>query len=106
MEPVMGKITRELREGEEWWIVSDQAVELMSFETLWRAQEWRRTTPIYVHCETETGICYYMEEDKEWYFRTAGSRGWRKAENQQWVEDKVKEMQEKYLKNKKTPGFM
>jgi len=106
MEPMMGEITRELREGEEWWIVSDRAVELMSFETLWRAHEWRRTTPMYAHYETETGVRYYMQEDEEWYFRSAGSRGWRKAENQKWVEGKVKEMWVKYHKNMRALGFM
>jgi len=104
MEPVMGKITCELREGEEWWLVSDQAIELMSFETLWRAHEWRRTTPLYADYESEVGVRYYMKEEEEWYFRAAGSRGWRKAEDQRWVEGKVKEREEKYVKKHEGPG--
>ncbi len=106
MEPATRKITCELREGEEWWIVWDRAVELMSFETLWMAHEWRRTTPLYAHYETETGVRYYMKEEEEWYFRATDSGGWRKVEDQRWVEGKVKEMEEKQVKNMKALGVM
>jgi len=34
MEFVMGQIERELRAGEEWWIVLYRGTELMAFETL------------------------------------------------------------------------
>ncbi len=98
MEPVTGKITCELREGEEWWIVSNRAVEFMFFETFWRAHQWRRTIPLYAHYEAETGVGYYMKENEEWYFLTADRCGWRKAENQKWVEAKVEEWRKKILK--------
>jgi len=98
MEPVTGKITCELREGEEWWIVSNRAVEFMFFETLWRAHQWRRTTPLYAHYEAEAGIVYYMKEKEEWYSLTANRRGWRKAENQKWVEGEVEEWRNRILK--------
>ena len=104
MERVIGEITCAVREDQEWWIVSDQGAELRSFETFWRAHEWRRTTPLYVHYETGAGARYYREEDNAWHFRTADSGGWWKAENQKWVEDKVEEMKEKYLKNMRALG--
>jgi hypothetical protein len=106
MEFVMGQIRRELREEEEWWIVWHQAVELMAFETLWMAHEWRRTTPLYAHYEAETGVRYYMKEEAIWYVRTADSRGWRQAEDQRWVEQKVKDSEERYRKNMKALGWM
>jgi hypothetical protein len=106
MEFVMGQIRRELREGEEWWIVWHQAVELMAFETLWMAHEWRRTTPLYAHYEAGAGVRYYMKEEATWYVRTADSRGWRKAEERSWVEQKVKESEERYRKNMQALGWV
>ena len=105
MEFVMGQIRRELREGEEWWIVWHQAVELMAFETLWMAHEWRRTTPLYGHYEAVVGVRYYMKEEATWYVRAADSHGWRKAEEQSWVEQKVKESEERYRKNMQALGW-
>ncbi len=98
MEFVMGQIERELLCGEEWWIVSYRGTELMAFETLALAHEWRRTTPLYVHYEPALGVQYYMQEEAEWYVRAAGSRGWRKVVEQRWVERAVQEMQVAYRK--------
>jgi hypothetical protein len=105
MEFVMGQIRRELREEEEWWIVWYQAVELMAFETLWRAHEWRRTTPLYAHYEVGAGVRYYMKEAATWYVRTADSRGWHQAEDQSWVERQVKESEERYRNNTQALGW-
>ncbi len=96
MEFVLGQIERELRYGEEWWIVSYRGTELMTFETLAQAHEWRRTTPLYVHYAPAVGVQYYMEEEAEWYVRTAGGRGWRKVAEQRWVARAVAEMQAAY----------
>ncbi len=98
MEFVMGQIQRELRAGAEWWIVSYRGTELMVFETLAMAHEWRRTTPLYVHYEARTGVQYYMQEDATWYVRSVGSRGWCKAVQPSWVERTVHEMTQQYLK--------
>ena len=96
MEFTLGQIERELRCGQEWWIVSHRGAELMTFETLAQAHEWRSTTPLYVHYAPAVGVQYYMQEAKEWYVRPAGDRGWRKASDQQWVERTVDEMQAAY----------
>ena len=98
MEFVMGQIHRELRAGEEWWMVSYRGSELMAFETLAMAHEWRRTSPLYVHYTPELGVQYYMQEANEWYVRAAGSRGWRKVGDQRWVERAVHEMTQRYRK--------
>ncbi len=94
----MGQIHRELRAGEEWWMVSYRGSELMAFETLAMAHEWRRTTPLYVHYEARTGVQYYMQEEATWYVQPAGSRGWRKAAQPGWVERAVQEMTQQYRK--------
>ena len=98
MEFVLGQVERELRCGEEWWIVSYRGAELMTFETLALAHEWRRSTPLYVHYEPAVGVQYYMQEANEWYVRAAGSRGWRKVAEQRWVERAVQQMQAAYRK--------
>ena len=98
MELVIGQIERELRAGAKWWIVSYRGTELMAFETLAMAHEWRRTTPLYVHYAARTGVQYYMQEDATWYVLTVGSRGWRQAAQPDWVERTVYEMTQRYKK--------
>jgi hypothetical protein len=104
MEFVMGQITRECRDEEDWWVVVHQTVELMAFETLWQAHEWRRTTPVFAQYEAETGVQYYMQEEQVWYVRGAGSRGWREAADQRGVEQQVRASTEAYQRRMQALG--
>ena len=95
MERVLGKVQQDLREDEECWVVSDEGVELRAFETLWRANEWRRTAKIYRSYVQAIGVRYYLKESDEWYCRAAAVRDWQKVEDKGWVESAIQERDER-----------
>ncbi len=95
MERVLGKVQQGLRGDEECWVVSDEGVELRAFETLWRANEWRRTTKIYRSYAQAIGVRYYLKESGEWYYRAAALHGWQKVEDEGWVESAIQERDER-----------
>ena len=96
MERVLGKVQQDLREDEECLVVSDEGVELKVFATLWRANEWKRTTKIYRSYAQEIGVRYYLKESGEWYCRAAAVRDWQKVEDESWVESAIQERDERF----------
>ena len=100
MERVLGKVQQEFKgEDEECWVVSDGEIELMAFETLWRANEWRRTTKIYRSFTQTREGGYYMQKSGEWYVRAVTLRGWQKVGDNEWVERAVQESEAQYRRN-------
>ena len=96
MEPIGGKILCDIQEDQDVWLVSAAGQELMTFETFRRAQEWRRTTAVYVHYASATGCRFYVKKDQGWQVRGSETDTWQPADNQPWVERQVSAWQATY----------
>lgn len=97
MEKVLGKVQQDFTEEEaECWVVTDGAVALKAFATLWRAHQWRRTTKIYRGSVAPYGAGYYVRENDAWHVRAATAPEWQKVEDAEGVERAVKASEEQY----------
>ena len=92
MERIGGEVLSDIRDDQEVWVVAAAGHELMTFETFWRALEWRRTNTVYVHHDTATGCQFYVQTDYTWLVLGAATDAWQHVANPSWVENQVNTM--------------
>ena len=89
MERIGGEVLADIRDDQELWVVSAAGHELMTFETFWRAQEWRRTNTVYVHHDAATGCQFYVKKNLTWQVLGVEVDAWQHVDNQSKVESQV-----------------
>ncbi len=89
MERIGGEVLADIRDDQEVWVVAAAGHELMTFESFWRALEWRRTNTVYVHHDADTGCQFYVKKNQTWQVLGAEVDAWQHVDNQSEVESQV-----------------
>ncbi len=92
MERIGGEVLADIRDDQEVWVVSAAGHDLMTFESYWRALEWRRTNLVYVHHDAATGCQFYVQKDYAWLVLGAATDAWQHVDDPSWVENQVNTM--------------